>query len=114
MDYRSVFYRDAFIDKNPVPSLSHQIILYVCIYICTCTLTYFPLKHCPPKMAWANTLKVGCGLAYCPNSTYKTHIFCQYSPPGNYMGQKIYEPGPVCSGCNVVNGQLQCQYGLCI
>jgi len=30
------------------------------------------------------------------------------------MGQKIYEPGPVCSGCNVVNGQLQCQYGLCI
>jgi len=32
-------------------------------------------------MAWANTLKVGCGLAYCPNSTYKTHIFCQYSPP---------------------------------
>uniref|UniRef100_A0A915LFL7 SCP domain-containing protein n=1 Tax=Meloidogyne javanica TaxID=6303 RepID=A0A915LFL7_MELJA len=35
-------------------------------------------------------------------------------PYGNYMGQKIYEPGPVCSGCNVVNGQLQCQYGLCI
>ncbi|KAH7722148.1 venom allergen-like protein vap-2 [Aphelenchoides avenae] len=65
-------------------------------------------------MAWATTTKVGCGVTYC--AAYgRTYAGCQYnSTLGNYMGQTIYNAGPVCSGCPVVNGQLKCQYGLCI
>ncbi|KAL7074931.1 hypothetical protein ACQ4LE_006082 [Meloidogyne hapla] len=72
---------------------------------------WYPTGHFS-QMAWWNTNKLGCGLAYCSGRTY---IVCQYNPPGNYMGQKIYESGAVCSGCpNPNDGNFHCQYGLCI
>ena len=84
-------------------------------------------------MAWAGTKTIGCGVASCPNGQWKTYVVCIYWPKyflywknkntysmekftfrGNYLSQKIYDAGSVCGGCNVQNGQLKCQYGLCV
>ncbi|VDM25389.1 unnamed protein product [Hydatigera taeniaeformis] len=56
------------------------------------------------QMIWATTDKVGCAMRQCDglrsdwdNPQYL--IVCQYSPGGNYVGQKPYEYGPSCSKC---------------
>jgi hypothetical protein len=57
------------------------------------------------QMIWANTGDVGCGIQDCPiiknlSPAAKTNpkwpdggtlLVCQYSPPGNYIGQKPYQ-----------------------
>lgn len=40
------------------------------------------------QVVWKNTTSVGCGVAVCP--TGGQVWICQYSPAGNYMGQKPY------------------------
>jgi len=47
------------------------------------------------QMVWADTDKVGCAAQTCPtfkNFPWKsgTFVVCQYSPPGNYIGQRPY------------------------
>ncbi len=49
------------------------------------------------QMVWRNTSQLGCGLANCSvNSPWGssfpdwTLVVCNYSPPGNYIGQKPY------------------------
>jgi len=40
------------------------------------------------QLVWANTTKVGCGMAICKD---KTQVWvCNYNPPGNYVGEKPY------------------------
>lgn len=47
------------------------------------------------QVVWADSLRVGCGVAYCPNPTglpWAGYILsCNYDPPGNYVGQKPYD-----------------------
>jgi len=40
------------------------------------------------QMVWRNTTQVGCGLA--PHRRYGGVLVCNYSPPGNYIGQRPY------------------------
>lgn len=39
------------------------------------------------QIIWRNTTQVGCGLASGGGNDY---LVCQYSPPGNVIGQKVY------------------------
>ncbi|KAK6013904.1 SCP-like protein [Ostertagia ostertagi] len=45
------------------------------------------------QMVWQNTYKLGCAVEWCPTMTF---VVCQYNPPGNYLGQLIYEVGEPC------------------
>ncbi|KAL5107886.1 Peptidase inhibitor 15 [Taenia crassiceps] len=56
------------------------------------------------QMVWANTSEVGCAIRQCdayfpgwPSPVYL--MACQYSPPGNWYGQKPYERGRFCTKC---------------
>ena len=40
------------------------------------------------QVVWANSTKVGCGMALCPDNTQVWA--CQYAPAGNWVGQKPY------------------------
>ena len=42
------------------------------------------------QLVWAATTSVGCGLATDGTNTY---VVCDYAPPGNFVGQRPYEPG---------------------
>lgn len=48
------------------------------------------------QVVWDDTNKVGCGIQDCPSiqginwPNGGTVVVCQYSPPGNYIGQKPY------------------------
>jgi len=39
------------------------------------------------QIIWYNTTEVGCAKA--PSGRYDIFV-CRYSPPGNYIGQKVY------------------------
>ncbi|CAD6196139.1 unnamed protein product [Caenorhabditis auriculariae] len=52
------------------------------------------------QMAWANSGKIGCGVSQCQDGSWqKVTVVCQYKPPGNYLGQYIYNSGKTCSQC---------------
>uniref|UniRef100_A0A672GNJ0 Cysteine-rich venom protein TEL1-like n=1 Tax=Salarias fasciatus TaxID=181472 RepID=A0A672GNJ0_SALFA len=51
------------------------------------------------QVVWYNSHKVGCAMAYCPNSTYKYFYVCQYCPPGNYQLARPYTSGSSCGEC---------------
>jgi len=40
------------------------------------------------QMVWRNTTEIGCGIA--SHRTYGGVLVCNYSPPGNYVGQRPY------------------------
>ena len=50
---------------------------------------WYPAGHYT-QMVWRTSTKIGCGFAVCGN---KGVIACNYSPSGNFMGQKPIEPG---------------------
>ena len=52
------------------------------------------------QVVWAETQKVGCGVMYYKDSRpgsasypYRKTLVCNYYPPGNYLGQPVYEEG---------------------
>ena len=42
------------------------------------------------QLVWADTARVGCGIAACASLTYTNGIVCDYSPGGNIVGQHPY------------------------
>nr|XP_022295809.1 pathogenesis-related protein PRB1-3-like [Crassostrea virginica] len=64
------------------------------------------------QVVWASSVEVGCGASNQCGGTYKTHIVCQYSPSGNYVGIRPYKKGAPCSGCTACG--YSCVDGLCV
>lgn len=71
------------------------------------------------QMVWADTHRVGCGLAVCPGSafgypnSYTAYYFaCDYARGGNWIGEHPYEDGPTASDCPP--GYPHVEDGLCV
>ncbi|NXU45236.1 CRVP2 protein, partial [Drymodes brunneopygia] len=62
------------------------------------------------QVVWHNSRYVGCGLAFCGNSTYKYFYVCQYCPAGNLISslKTPYTEGEPCGDC-----PNSCEDGLC-
>lgn len=71
------------------------------------------------QVVWAKTMKVGCGIKHCSTvsgSFDNAWMFaCDYSPPGNYNGEKPYVQGVQCSKCSSAfgTGGYKCEDDLC-
>ncbi|XP_022095601.1 uncharacterized protein LOC110981897 [Acanthaster planci] len=66
------------------------------------------------QVVWAETNKVGCGLAYCGYiSGYRDawNFVCNYGPAGNFYGERPYKTGNVCTQCPTASPF--CFNGLC-
>ncbi|VDO05837.1 unnamed protein product [Rodentolepis nana] len=71
------------------------------------------------QVVWAKSLKLGCAYKVCSpftvwENTYNSAFFvaCQYSPAGNFNGQKPYMSGTKCTMCP--SGYKACDKGLCV
>lgn len=42
------------------------------------------------QVVWADSLKLGCAISNCPNLPYPNFVVCNYSPGGNFNGQRPY------------------------
>ncbi|XP_037617514.1 cysteine-rich venom protein TEL1-like [Sebastes umbrosus] len=51
------------------------------------------------QVVWYRSNKVGCGVAICPNASYKYFYVCQYCPAGNSDMDHPYQSGPTCGDC---------------
>nr|XP_033794344.1 cysteine-rich venom protein ablomin-like [Geotrypetes seraphini] len=63
------------------------------------------------QITWDQSRDVGCGVAYCPNATYKCQYVCQYFEHGNEIN-RLYTPyknGTQCADC-----PNACDSGLCL
>ncbi|XP_064563190.1 cysteine-rich venom protein kaouthin-2-like [Zonotrichia leucophrys gambelii] len=62
------------------------------------------------QMVWHNSYKIGCGFAFCFNTTYSYFYVCQYCPAGNLIGsmKTPYKEGEPCGDC-----PNACEDGLC-
>jgi len=47
------------------------------------------------QMIWGASTRIGCGLNWCP-ALRRTLVVCLYREPGNYLDERLYEPGPPC------------------
>nr|AAK60209.1 vap-1 [Heterodera glycines] len=56
------------------------------------------------QQAWASTAQIGCAMARCPSSTWKTWVVCNYKEAGNFLNQPVYKKGAACSKCSDYNG----------
>ncbi|XP_062953751.1 cysteine-rich secretory protein 3-like [Cynocephalus volans] len=62
------------------------------------------------QVVWYSSFLVGCGMAYCPNSSLKYFYVCQYCPAGNDLTRisTPYKQGTQCASC-----PDHCDDGLC-
>ena len=58
------------------------------------------------QLVWADTHRVGCGLAVCPGSAFgypnsftAYYLGCDYARGGNFFGRYPYQAGPTASHC---------------
>lgn len=69
------------------------------------------------QVVWAASNRLGCSYSVCPsliplNLKNAAFLVCNYSPAGNYAGEKPYLKGEPCTKCN--SGQFYCSPdGLC-
>ncbi|KAJ7567866.1 hypothetical protein O6H91_01G116500 [Diphasiastrum complanatum] len=42
------------------------------------------------QVVWKDTTKLGCGVGFCPAGTTSTFIICNYSPAGNFNGERPF------------------------
>jgi uncharacterized protein YkwD len=42
------------------------------------------------QVVWADSTKLGCGIANCPNLSASWNVVCDYSPAGNFIGERPY------------------------
>ncbi len=42
------------------------------------------------QVVWSSTTKVGCAISYCNTGQWPRIVTCNYSPGGNYVGQRPY------------------------
>jgi hypothetical protein len=70
------------------------------------------------QLVWADTHRVGCGVAVCPGSAFgysnsftAYYLGCDYARGGNYLGSYPYEAGPTASHCPP--GYPYVENGLC-
>ncbi|VDN07497.1 unnamed protein product [Thelazia callipaeda] len=67
------------------------------------------------QMAWANTHKIGCGIAPQCSNGHKVIVVCQYKEAGNMIGSKIYEVGQPCKGnSDCATNKCSIEDGLCV
>jgi len=65
------------------------------------------------QMVWSKTDKIGCGKTSCTHGKRGTILVCDYSPAGNFNGEKpVNFGGAPCSKCNFKSG-TRCNDGLC-
>ena len=87
--------------------------------------TYGPLTNAAAdssghytQLVWADTHRVGCGLAVCPGTPFgypnytAYYIACDYARGGNFIGFYPYEAGPTASDCPA--GYPAAENGLCV
>ncbi|CAJ0933863.1 unnamed protein product, partial [Mesorhabditis belari] len=65
------------------------------------------------QMAWSTTQSIGCAYVLCGNFSGRRIVVCHYYPPGNVVGQRIYNQGATCSKCPTESPCLQAS-GLCV
>ncbi|KIH58294.1 hypothetical protein ANCDUO_11502 [Ancylostoma duodenale] len=70
-----------------------------------------PEQDALEHMAYEKVSKVACAVKNC-SASGKTLVACQYNSVIN-AGDKIYEPGKVCSGCKGLNKKCSNPAGLC-
>jgi len=76
-----------------------------------------PRKMCGhyTQQVWAGTTDIGCAFAQCPSAElWKTLLFCEYGPAGNYIGQKPYvldvnAKVPVCNETSFKGSEFKCE-----
>lgn len=75
------------------------------------------------QLAGAKSNEVGCAYNLCPTMTVAgsvwknaLYIVCDYTPPGNVIGEPIYLKGSTCSNCaSVITGQgSKCESNMCV
>nr|XP_018671668.1 A disintegrin and metalloproteinase with thrombospondin motifs adt-1 isoform X2 [Ciona intestinalis] len=83
------------------------------------TRTCTPNRMCGhyTQVVWAETFKVGCGVATCPTVNVRgnrwtdaTILICNYGPGGNYINSAPFESGATCSNCHSSDS---CENKLC-
>ncbi|XP_076152920.1 glioma pathogenesis-related protein 1 [Alosa pseudoharengus] len=69
------------------------------------------------QVVWADSYKVGCAVHLCPDGVKgfseghaSAHFLCNYSPAGNFQGEKPYLTGGKCSKCAATD---TCDGSLC-
>jgi len=66
------------------------------------------------QVVWGITVKIGCG--GCTDTQRmgqgQTAFWCDYYPPGNYIGQEPYNLGPTAGSACAANGRFN-NNGLC-
>jgi hypothetical protein len=71
------------------------------------------------QLVWADTHRVGCGLAVCPGSAFgwpssftAYYLACDYAKGGNFTGSYPYQAGPTASHCPPAYPYVE--NGLCV
>lgn len=89
------------------------------------TATCAPGKLCGhwTQLAGARSYQVGCAFAQCPTmnvagSVWKNalYVVCDYTPPGNVIGEPIFLKGTACSNCDSekTGKGYKCENNLCV